>query len=182
VRLFVAGLSYRSAPVAVRERYAVTPAQLGERDAKLVRSAGLDEGAIVSTCNRTEVLGVSRAGDAALERMHRFLHAELGDGSASASHVYELRDGEVVRHLFRVAGGLDSMVLGEPQILGQLKLAYRARSKRAAGPVLNRLFRHAFHRGGYTARPVWDSLVSVRASVCSSRARSSRASRASRCC
>ncbi|MEX2208571.1 MAG: glutamyl-tRNA reductase [Myxococcota bacterium] len=145
MKLFVAGMSYRTAPVAVRERYAVTPAQLAERDAKLVRSASLDEGAILSTCNRTEILGVSRAGEAALERMHRFLHAELGDGSAAAAHVYELRDGEVVRHLFRVAGGLDSMVLGEAQILGQLKLAYRAAvDARTTGPVLNRLFQHAF--------------------------------------
>ncbi len=145
MRIFVAGMSYRSAPVAVRERYAVTAAQLADRDAKLVRSAGLDEGAILSTCNRTEIVGVSRAGDAGLERMHRFLHAELGDGSASAAHVYELRDGEAVRHLFRVAGGLDSMVLGEAQILGQLKLAYGAAVEaRSTGPVLNRLFQHSF--------------------------------------
>jgi len=145
VRILIAGMSYRSAPVAVRERYAVSAAQLADRDAKLVRSAGLDEGAIVSTCNRTELVGVSRAGDGALERMHRFLHAEIGDGSATATHVYELREGEAVRHLFRVAGGLDSMVLGEAQILGQLKLAYRAAVEaRSAGPVLNRLFQRAF--------------------------------------
>ena len=111
-----------------------------------LRSVSLDEGAILSTCNRTELIGASRAGDAALERMHRFLREELGDGSASASHVYELRDGDVVRHVFRVAGGLDSMVLGEAQILGQLKLAYRAAVEaRSTGPVLNRLFQHAFH-------------------------------------
>jgi glutamyl-tRNA reductase len=146
LNLFVVGMSYRTAPVAVRERYAVPPAQLTERDAKLVRSAGLDEGAILSTCNRTEILGVTRAGEPALERLHAFLREELGDGSASPTHVYELRDGEVVRHLFRVASGLDSMVLGEAQILGQIKGAYRAAIEaHSAGPVLNRLFQHAFH-------------------------------------
>jgi glutamyl-tRNA reductase len=145
VNVLVAGMSYRSAPVAVRERYAVTAAQLVDRDAKLVRSANLDEGVILSTCNRTEIVGVARAADAGLERMHRFLHAEIGDGTAQATHVYELRDGEAVRHLFRVAGGLDSMVLGEAQILGQLKTAYRcAVEARSAGPVLNRLFQLAF--------------------------------------
>ncbi len=71
---------------------------------------------------------------------------ELGDGSASATHIYELRDGDVVRHLFRVASGLDSMVLGEAQILGQLKDAYRAAVEaHSAGPILNRLFQRAFH-------------------------------------
>ncbi len=145
MRLFLVGMSYRTAPVAVRERYAVPAEQLAERDAKLVRSAGLDEGSVISTCNRTEVLGASRAGDASLERLHRFLHEELGDGSASPTHVYELRDGEVVRHLFRVASGLDSMVLGEAQILGQMKQAYRAAVEaRSTGPVLNRLFQQAF--------------------------------------
>ncbi len=145
MNLFLVGMSYRTAPVSVRERYAVAPAQLGERDAKLVRSAGLDEGAVISTCNRTEILGVARTGDAALERIHHFLREELGDGSASASQVYELRDVAVVRHLFRVAGGLDSMVLGEAQILGQMKDAYRAAVEaRSAGPVLHRLFQHAF--------------------------------------
>jgi glutamyl-tRNA reductase len=145
VNLFLVGMSYRTAPVSVRERYAVPPAQLAERDAKLVRSAGLDEGAILSTCNRTEIIGASHAGGAALERIHGFLREELGDGSASGNQVYELRDDAAVRHLFRVAGGLDSMVLGEAQILGQVKDAYRAAvDAGSTGPVLNRLFQHAF--------------------------------------
>jgi glutamyl-tRNA reductase len=145
VNLFLVGLSYRTAPVSVRERYAVAPVHLAERDAKLVAEARLEEGALLSTCNRTELLGATRAGDHALELMHRFLREELGDGTAAARQVYELRDGEVVRHLFRVAGGLDSMVLGEAQILGQVKNAYRAAiAARSVGPVLGRLFQHAF--------------------------------------
>ncbi|MFI5317123.1 MAG: glutamyl-tRNA reductase, partial [Myxococcota bacterium] len=126
MNLFLVGLSYRTAPVSVRERYAVAPGQLAERDAKLVVQARLEEAALISTCNRTELLGASRRGDLALEQLHRFLREELGDGSALPSQIYELRGGEVVRHLFRVAGGLDSMVLGEAQILGQVKDAYRA--------------------------------------------------------
>ena len=145
MNLFLVGLSYRTAPVSVRERYAVAPALLAERDAKLVAEARLDEGALLSTCNRTELFGATRAGDHALELMHRFLREELGDGSAAPVQIYELEGGEVVRHLFRVAGGLDSMVLGEAQILGQVKDAYRAAvAAHSCGPVLGRLFQHAF--------------------------------------
>jgi glutamyl-tRNA reductase len=145
VSLLLVGISYRTAPVAVRERCAVPPAQLAERDAKLARGAQLDEAALLSTCNRTELVGVARAGDVALERMHRFLREELGAGAVAPGQVYELRDGDVVRHWLRVAGGLDSMVLGEAQILGQMKDAYRAAVQaRSAGPILHRLFQHAF--------------------------------------
>jgi glutamyl-tRNA reductase len=145
VNLLLVGLSYRTAPVSVRERYAVAPVQLVERDAKLVSDAVVDEGALLSTCNRTELIAVARNEERALEHMHRFLREELGDGSASPQQVYELRGGEAVRHVFRVAGGLDSMVLGEAQILGQVKEAYRAAvAARSCGPVLARLFQHAF--------------------------------------
>jgi glutamyl-tRNA reductase len=139
------GLSYRTAPVSVRERYAVASGQQGDRVRKLVADAGLDEAVLLSTCNRTELFGSARAGDRALERMHRFLREDLGDGSALPAQIYELRDADVVRHLFHVAGGLDSMVLGEAQILGQVKQAFRAAVEAGGvGPVLARLFQHAF--------------------------------------
>ncbi|HTO55709.1 MAG TPA: glutamyl-tRNA reductase [Myxococcota bacterium] len=145
MNLYLVGLSYRTAPVSVRERYAVAPLQLAEHDAKLLAQARLDEGALLSTCNRTELYGATRAGEVVLEHMHRFLREELGDGSAAPVQIYELRGAEVVRHLFRVSGGLDSMVLGEAQILGQVKDAYRAAvTARSCGPVLSRLFQHAF--------------------------------------
>jgi glutamyl-tRNA reductase len=145
VNLFLVGLSYRTAPVAVRERYAVAPSQLAEHDAKLVARAPIDEAAVLSTCNRTELYGVARGSELALDHLHRFLREELGDGSAAPVQVYELRGADVVSHLFRVAGGLDSMVLGEAQILGQVKDAYRsAVAARSCGPVLGRLFQHAF--------------------------------------
>ena len=145
MNLFLVGLSYRTAPVSVRERYAVAPVHLVERDAKLVSDAKLDEAALLSTCNRTELIAAARSDDRALEHLHRFLREELGDGSARPGQIYELRGGDAVRHVFRVAGGLDSMVLGEAQILGQVKDAYRAAvAARSCGPVLSRLFQHAF--------------------------------------
>jgi len=145
VKLFLVGLSYRTAPVAVRERYAVAPVHLVERDAKLVSEARLDEAALLSTCNRTELIAAARSDERALDYLHRFMREELGDGSAAPAQIYELRGGDVVEHVFRVAGGLDSMVLGEAQILGQLKDAYRAAvAARSCGPVLSRLFQHAF--------------------------------------
>jgi len=168
--LLLVGISYRTAPVAVRERCAVPPAQLAERDAKLARGAQLDEAALLSTCNRTELVGVARGGgDLALERMHRFLREELGAGAVAPGQIYELRDGDVVRHWLRVAGGLDSMVLGEAQILGQMKDAYRAAVEaRSAGPVLHRLFQHAFraakrihHETGLSAAKVSVARVGV---------------------
>ena len=145
MKLVLLGLSHRSAPVSVRERYAVEPGATRALDEKLVHHAGVDEAALISTCNRTELVAVCHETAPALEGLARFLRDEVGDGSAAADHIYELRDTEVVRHVFRVAASLDSMVVGEAQILGQLKDAYRAALEaQSCGPVLNRLFQHAF--------------------------------------
>lgn len=139
------GLNHRTAPVEVRERYALPPAQWRPLDEKLVQAPGLDEAAIVSTCNRTELLAVAGDSDGAAERLIEFFGESIGDGSAGGRHFYELRDDAAVRHLFRVASSLDSMVLGEAQILGQLKDAYAAAvDARACGPILNRMFHRAF--------------------------------------
>ena len=125
MNLLLVGMSHRTAPVSIRERYAVGPEQLRGLDEKLVRERGCDEAALISTCNRTEVVVASRnLGDAA-ERVHAFLGSEIGDGSAEPGQLYELRDADAARHVFRIASSLDSMVLGEAQILGQMKQAYR---------------------------------------------------------
>ena len=145
MNLLLVGLNHRTAPVAIRERYAVAPSEFGGLNEKLARSPDIDEVVLISTCNRTELLAVSRAQESALECLHAFLRHELGDGSAGPSHIYELRDADVVMHLFRVAASLDSMVLGEAQILGQIKAAYRAGvAGHSVGPILNRLFQTAF--------------------------------------
>ena len=145
MNVVLVGLSHHTAPVAIRERYAVTDSALSGVNEKLVRSPDIDEAALISTCNRTELLAVSRSPERALERLLGFLRYELGDGSAGPQHVYELSDADAVMHLFRVAVSLDSMVLGEAQILGQIKAAYRAGVQgRSVGPILNRLFQSAF--------------------------------------
>jgi glutamyl-tRNA reductase len=107
MNLLLVGLNHRTAPVAIRERYAVAPSEFGGLNEKLARSPHIDEVALISTCNRTELLAVSRAQESALECLHAFLRHELGDGSAGPSHIYELRDADVVMHLFRVAASLD---------------------------------------------------------------------------
>lgn len=145
MNLLLVGLSHKSAPVEIRERYSVAEGQLQGIDEKLVRDTVCSEGALISTCNRTELLIVSDDAVAASERAHWFLNHDIGDGSADNHNLYELRDAEAAKHLFRVAASLDSMVLGEAQILGQLKGAHRAAlAARSCGPLLNRLFERAF--------------------------------------
>jgi glutamyl-tRNA reductase len=145
MNLLLLGLSHQTAPIAVRERYSVTPAECLGANEKLVRESTISEAAIISTCNRTELLTLSSRPEETLESLYRFFHEEIGDGSAEEEQFYEFRGAEVVTHLFRVGSSLDSMVLGEAQILGQVKDAYRtAIAARACGPVLHRLFERSF--------------------------------------
>lgn len=145
MNLLLIGLSHKTAPVAVRERYAVNASQLATLNEKLIQSEAIEEAALLSTCNRTELITVARSPKTALEHMQHFLHREVGDGSAGVEEIYTLCDAEVVSHLFEVAASLDSMVVGEAQILGQVKEAYRAAVEaRSCGPILNRLFQRSF--------------------------------------
>ncbi len=139
---FVAGVNYRTAPVEVRERMAVAHHDREEVSRLLQLKAGLSEVVVLWTCNRVEVYGVSvcEGGvDAAL------LFACLGREVPSlASHVYHHTGREALNHLFRVTSGLDSMVMGETQITGQVRDAYEAaRKARLAGKVLNSVFQTA---------------------------------------
>jgi glutamyl-tRNA reductase len=169
VNLLLVGLSHRTAPVEVRERYAVNASQLATLNEKLVQSRALDEAALLATCNRTEVIAVGRSQEPAIAEIRSFFHQEIGDGSASNERVYELRDAEVVVHLFEVSASLDSMVVGEAQILGQVKDAHRAAvAARSCGPVLNRLFQHSFRAAkrirsetGLAAAPISVARVGV---------------------
>ncbi len=143
--LLLVGMSHRSAPVAVRERHSVAPEETRALNEKLIQQPLFDEAVLLCTCNRTEIVAVSREPDEAFELMREFLCEEIGDGSAAPDQVYGLRDGDAVSHLFRVAASLDSMVVGEAQILGQVKDAYRAAVEaRSCGPLLSRLFQRAF--------------------------------------
>ncbi len=140
--IFVAGLSYKTAPVALREQLAVSPSKLGCHGCRLRVVGGLDEVVLLSTCNRVEIYGVAPEVNGNVKSIFQLL-AKFPCDVREHLYVYE---GEVaVRHLFSVASGLDSMVLGETEITGQVKDAYdRAQKAGLTGPVLNRVFQKAF--------------------------------------
>ncbi len=140
--LVVVGINHRTAPVDVRERVVFEPARMPEALRELTTLPDVRESVIVSTCNRTELYCVTDDDGADLGKWLEHYH-QLG---SSLHHcLYRLSDMRAVAHAFSVASGLDSMVLGEPQILGQLKDAYRtAQDAGTTGPVLNRLFQATF--------------------------------------
>lgn len=142
--LLTVGLNHTTAPLAIRESVAFPPQLCGTALTHLKALPRLREGAILSTCNRTEVYAVT--GDADDEGLRRWVCEQRGlDARGLAPHFYVYRDRDSIRHTLRVASGLDSMILGEPQILGQMKQAFRAaRAANAAGPLLTRLFEHSF--------------------------------------
>jgi len=144
--LFVAGLSHRVAPVAVREQLALETDKLREVLGAVMVSGVLSEVMILSTCNRVEVYGVADAPAAARALAFRQLGAQRGvelDGLEPM--LYTKTEAEAVHHAFRVAASLDSMILGEPQILGQVKEAVAAaQSCQTLGPTLHRLWMKAF--------------------------------------
>ena len=140
------GVSHHSAPVEIREKLAIADGALDACLRELVTLPHIDEGVIVSTCNRVEVTAATQDGEAALHDLVSFLaHEEHVDREQILRHLTVFRGPDAVRHLFRVASSLDSMVVGEPQILGQLKDSYeRAAAGGCAGPVLHRCFHKSF--------------------------------------
>jgi glutamyl-tRNA reductase len=143
-RLLALGLSHQTAPVALREKVAFGPERLAAALAELLGRPGVDEAAVVSTCNRTEIY--CSVGDGFEAEPARWLADSHGlELDALRGCLYQHQDGEAVRHLFRVATGLDSLVLGEPQILGQVKDAWQlAREAGGLRSGLDRLFQHGF--------------------------------------
>ncbi len=142
--LLALGLNHTTAPLAVRERLVFPTHKLGEYLKDLLTLPGLREAAILSTCNRTELYCTTELPDrrALIDWLAQTQNLPQ---EAFEPYLYAYTDAEFIRHLLRVACGLDSMVLGEPQILGQLKAAYRAALEVGAlGKILNRLFQHAF--------------------------------------
>ena len=141
MKLFVAGLSYKTAPVELREKLAVHPSRLRCQGCRLKLMGNLSEVVLVSTCNRVEVYGVSPHVNG---NVHRAFQALANGGADFTSHLYIKEGAEAVRHLFSVASGLDSMVIGETEITGQVKQAYQAAQEaRLTGKVTNRLFQTA---------------------------------------
>ncbi len=140
--LSLLGVNHNSAPIDVRERLAIPQERLAEATRSLVHYPGVREGLILSTCNRVELLTEHESAS----DLRGFLsHYFAVEPATLNPHLYEYRDGDAVRHLFRVASSLDSMVVGEPQILGQVKESYSiAREVGGVSTTLERLLQSAF--------------------------------------
>jgi len=146
--IVLVGVNHKTAPVEVRELLAFSDEACTDGLRRLVDGEIVREGLIVSTCNRVEILSATTTEqlDTGTERITEFLdtNRRLPQGFLD-QHIYRHRDEEAVRHLFRVASSLDSMVVGEPQVLGQVRHAYSlAVEAGTAGRVLNRLVHHTF--------------------------------------
>jgi glutamyl-tRNA reductase len=151
VSLLVIGLNHSTAPVEVRERISFP----GDEDGKVTRLiadvSGVEEAMILSTCNRAEIITTVGSQDTRDQLIEAIGTIHDVDSKLFREFLYVKEDGDAVRHVFRVASSLDSMVLGEPQILGQVKEGYkRATTVSATGPILNRLM----HRAFFTAKRV----------------------------
>ena len=149
MRLLIVGLSHQTAPVELRERVDFQARGVSEALRSLASRGSTREAAVVSTCNRAELIVACDDAAATREELTRFF-GDFNHVAASdvAPHLYDLVDLDAVRHLFRVASGLDSLVVGEPQILGQVKDAHAlATETKTVGPVLNRLFHSSFAVG-----------------------------------
>jgi glutamyl-tRNA reductase len=147
--IFAVGSSYRSAPMVLLERLAIDPERRPKALAQLLEQEQVREAVILSTCNRVELYTVVGRFHEGGSDVRRFLAQFHGvDGREFADHLYTYYEEGAVRHLFAVASGIDSMVVGEAQILGQVREAFQAaRAERAAGPVLTALFNHAIKVG-----------------------------------
>src|SRR3954451_4925515 len=142
MKLFAAGISHKTAPVELREQFAVKPSAIVDLAFVLKCFGHLEEIVLLSTCNRVEIYGTTRRATGHIKSLLQLLCAEPGDLDR---HVYVYEGAAAVRHLLRVAAGLDSMVLGETEITGQIKNAYEiARNAGLTGRDLNRLFQRAF--------------------------------------
>ncbi|MBM2804059.1 MAG: glutamyl-tRNA reductase [Deltaproteobacteria bacterium] len=145
--IVIVGLNHRSAPIEVRESVAFENAYLRDALARLHNYPSIDEGVILSTCNRVEVVAAAADRRTAVNEISGFLSEQKAHRSLGAidEHIYSYHGADAVRHLFRVAASLDSMVVGEPQILGQLKAYYDlARQAGTVGTILHRLFHRSF--------------------------------------
>jgi glutamyl-tRNA reductase len=141
MKFFVAGLSYKTAPVEIREKLAVPPSLLPCLGCRLKINAGLDEVVLLSTCNRVEVYGV---GPWIQGRAHRLFRSLCPADTDVTPFLYVKKGPDAVRHLMSVTSGLDSMVMGETEITGQVKQAYQAaQAAKLTGRILNRLFQTA---------------------------------------
>ena len=166
MHLIVVGLSHKTAPIEVREKLAVPPSRLGEALHRLCVYPGIKEGFLLSTCNRVEVYAVVDEMETGYAGVQSFLadtHMALTSDQLTP-HLYQHIDDRAIGHLFGVASSLDSMVVGEPQILGQLKEAFEAAlTHKASGLILNKLVKKAISvaKRVRTETKIAESAVSV---------------------
>jgi glutamyl-tRNA reductase len=165
MNLVIVGLNHKTSPIEIREKLSFPAHSIGEPLRKLTNSYGLNEGVILSTCNRVEVLAITSELEKGTWQIKRFLsdfHSiplEILD-----EHLYVHQGEAAVKHLFRVAAGLDSMVMGEPQILGQVKDSYGyAVEHGTAGIIVNKLYHKAFQvaKRVRTETKIGESAVSI---------------------
>ena len=146
MNIIVVGLSHKTASVDIREKVAFSPNSIEKPLRELISLEGIVEGIIVSTCNRVEIYATTRDIAGGIARIRRFLadYHHLTYGQLEP-HLYSYHGEEAIRHVFRVASSLDSMVVGEPQILGQIKTSYGyAAEYKTSGIILNRFLHKAF--------------------------------------
>ena len=163
--IILAGVSHHNTPLSIRERLYFPEGDMDEWLDRLADYRGLDERLILSTCNRVEVYSAVEDFEQGLDAIHRFFLESRDIGAEELNaHLYVHREDEATRHLFTVASSLDSMVVGEPQILGQVKEAYRvAQASGHAGKSLTNLFSRAFRVAKKIREqtPIGESPVSV---------------------
>ncbi len=152
MEVFALGLNHKTTPLALRERLSFAEHDLPGALAELRELPGVGEGLVLSTCNRVEIYAGAKPGEGPelVSEVVDWLidHFEFGPHERDAIKLYRLQSEQAVRHLFRVVSGLDSMVLGETEIFGQVKRAYQlAQEAGATGTALNRLFQRAFRVG-----------------------------------
>ncbi|WP_018968813.1 glutamyl-tRNA reductase [Rubritalea marina] len=148
MQLFCLGLNHHTAPVEVRERFAVAAEQQADVSKRIAELAGVGESVVLSTCNRMEVYACAEDSEQAQLEVKRLLSGGAGVDADDEKHFYIHVAGEAVRHLCRVVSGVNSMVLGETEIFGQVKQAYNAALQASAtGSVLNKLFQKSFSVG-----------------------------------
>jgi glutamyl-tRNA reductase len=136
MKLLLTGLSHKTAPVHLREKLALPEAALPDALHEL-QNFGASEAVILSTCNRVEIALSSPDDEQPAAIMERFMKAWQGSATAFEGHLYQMESRAAIQHLFRVAASLDSMVVGEPQVLGQLKSAYAiAKAEGTVGGLL----------------------------------------------
>ena len=168
MHIIALGHNHDTAPVEIRERFAFGPDKIGDALERVLEYPEIRESVILSTCNRNEIYSVVSDADQATNRITEFLHDFHGVERGLVDHsLYSFKHDKAVEHLFSVASGVDSMVVGETQVAAQLKEAYaHARRASSSGPVLNRLFASSFEAGKKVRHRTRVSEGSVSVSSC----------------